>query len=88
MEFSLRDPSVVTLKVYNTLGQEVATLVNNELMEDGDQSVEFDASRLASGVYFYRLVAIPGVTEDDEDGNPIPEPQQTFISVKKMLLLK
>ncbi|MBI1804145.1 MAG: T9SS type A sorting domain-containing protein [Ignavibacteriae bacterium] len=57
IRYSLSVPSIVTLKIYNVLGQEVATLIHNELMDEGDQEVEFDASRLASGVYFYRLIA-------------------------------
>lgn len=46
----------VTLKVYDLLGREVATLVN-ERKAPGSYSVSFDASGLASGVYFYRLEA-------------------------------
>ena len=46
----------VTLKVYGILGREVATLVN-ERENAGSYSVTFDGSRLASGVYFYRLQA-------------------------------
>lgn len=46
----------VTLKVYDILGREVAALVN-EKQSAGSYSVAFDASRLASGVYLYRLVA-------------------------------
>jgi hypothetical protein len=47
---------VVTLKIYNLLGQEVATLVNKKQVA-GRYEVEFNASSLVSGVYFYRLVS-------------------------------
>jgi len=46
----------VTLAIFNTLGQTVADLVDEE-QETGFHQVEFDASGLASGVYFYRLMA-------------------------------
>ncbi|MGA7720627.1 MAG: T9SS type A sorting domain-containing protein, partial [Ignavibacteriaceae bacterium] len=47
---------LVTLKVYNILGQEVATLVNQG-QQSGSYTVNFDASRLASGIYMYRIQA-------------------------------
>jgi hypothetical protein len=46
----------MTLKVYDILGNEIATLVNEE-KSTGTYEVEFDASDLSSGVYFYQLTA-------------------------------
>ena len=82
VSFVIGQPASVTLKVFNVLGQEVATLLKNELMDEGSQEVEFDAHRLASGVYFYHLIAEP---VQDEDGALAG---QTFTSVKKMMLLR
>ena len=48
------EAGMYSLKVYNTLGQEVADLVENELAS-GIHKVTFDASRLASGMYIYKL---------------------------------
>lgn len=45
-----------TLKIYNILGQEITTLVNDE-QEPGIYEVEFNAKSLSSGVYFYKLIA-------------------------------
>jgi hypothetical protein len=52
--FSLKNNSVVTLKVYNLIGQEVATLVN-EFKQSGTYQVNFNADGLSSGTYFYNL---------------------------------
>jgi hypothetical protein len=56
IEFTLAKASDVKLTVLNVLGQEVAILVESR-MNAGQQSVIFDASKLSSGVYFYRLDA-------------------------------
>ena len=55
--FSLPQVSDVRLTVFNALGQKVATVLNNQRFTSGMHSVNFDASRLASGVYIYRLEA-------------------------------
>ncbi len=56
ISYQLSVNSFVTLKVYNMLGVEVASLVN-EYQNAGYKSVKFDASSLTSGVYTYRLTA-------------------------------
>ncbi len=56
IKFALTKSGFVTLKVYSTLGQEVATLVSEELGVGGYTS-HFDASKLSSGTYIYRLTA-------------------------------
>ena len=54
ISYDLPQKSRVKLSIYNLLGQEVATLVNDE-QEPGRYNVKFDASGLPSGVYFYTL---------------------------------
>ena len=56
INYSIPSAQKVNLKVYDELGKEVATLVNNE-QAAGNYTVDFDASRFASGVYFYRIQA-------------------------------
>ncbi len=56
INYSITKSGFVTLKVYNLLGQEVATLVNQE-QRPGNYIVDFDASKLASGVYMYSIQA-------------------------------
>ena len=56
LSFVIGNSSFVTLKVYDVLGKEVATLVNEE-KSSGKYSVNFNANNLASGIYFYKLQA-------------------------------
>lgn len=56
IEYALPDPMYVILRVYNSLGQEVARLVDGN-QEAGYRFVQFDANALPSGVYYYRLQA-------------------------------
>ena len=72
----------VTLKVYDILGNEIATLVNEEL-PSGNYEVEFDShsdegQNLPSGIYFYQL----------RIGGPETSSGQGFIQTKKMVLMK
>jgi len=54
IKFSLPENGMVSLKIYDILGREVMTLINEELSASY-QTVEFNASQLSSGIYFYRL---------------------------------
>ncbi|HMD14332.1 MAG TPA: SdrD B-like domain-containing protein, partial [Bacteroidota bacterium] len=83
IDFYIPLQSVVTIKVYNILGQEVANLVNREVMDAGSYQYQLSATtaNLASGVYFYRMVAETVVNDENPAG-------QVFTDVKKMLLVK
>jgi Concanavalin A-like lectin/glucanases superfamily/Secretion system C-terminal sorting domain len=72
--YELSANTFVTLKVYDVLGREVATLVNGQ-QNAGVYKVSLNASDYSSGTYFYRLVAL------GSNG-------QRFVSVKKLVLLK
>jgi len=61
IQFSMSNVQYVTLKVYDILGKEVATLVN-ESLNPGTYEVSFEGSSLNSGVYFYRMTT-PGYSE-------------------------
>ena len=67
----------VTLKVFDLLGREIATLVNEE-KPAGEYEVEFDGSALTSGIYFYQLKA----------GNPSTSSGQVDSDTRKMILIK
>jgi hypothetical protein len=77
IEYSVGSMEYVTIKVFDVLGNEIATLVNEE-KPTGRYEVEFNAEKLSSGIYFYQLKA----------GGPEINSGQGFIETKKMLLLK
>jgi hypothetical protein len=77
LSFNLMKDATVTVKIYNVLGQEVATLLQNEMIGAGLQTFKFDASNLTSGVYLYTVSGV-----DVESGAAIPA------SIGKMMLLK
>ena len=56
INFSIPSDSKVSLKVYDISGREISTLLNNKFLSADFYTVEFNASALASGVYFYRIV--------------------------------
>ena len=56
VRFSIAEQGLVTLNVYNLLGEKVATLVNNELAS-GSYEVDFNAANYSSGIYFYTITA-------------------------------
>jgi len=72
IEFSIPEDAAVTLRVFNMLGQVVATLADHEEFGSGENSIDFDATKLSSGVYFYRI--------DVNDGQ--------FKDIHKMVLMK
>lgn len=55
IKFGISKEMVVQLKVYDILGREVMTLIDNDIMKAGSYNVNFSASSLASGTYIYRL---------------------------------
>lgn len=57
INYTVPEQANVTIKIYDVLGSEVATLLNNVEVAAGSYDVTFDASRLSSGIYFYTLNA-------------------------------
>jgi hypothetical protein len=79
--FDLPQSSLVTLTIYDNVGSEVSKLLDREAMPVGTHAVVFNASLLASGVYYYQIIA----ESLNDDGTPTGE---VFIGDKKMLLIK
>jgi hypothetical protein len=76
IEYALPEDSRVSLRVYNVIGQEIATLAN-EIQQAGYVRCVWNASSVTSGVYFYRLEA-----------TSVNNPASTFNQVRKIVLMK
>lgn len=74
IKFGLPSNSDVVIKVYNLLGQELITLIDNRFSA-GNYLLNFDASKLSSGIYIYTIIA-----NSNDDNN--------FVQSKKMILIK
>ncbi|HLB00460.1 MAG TPA: hypothetical protein VJO14_03655, partial [Bacteroidota bacterium] len=55
--FDLPAPAMVTLRIYNVLGEEMGTVLDQEELDEGVQEIDFEAGSLPTGIYFYRLAA-------------------------------
>lgn len=76
--------SNVKLVVYDLLGREVATLVNEEL-KPGTYEADWDASNFSSGVYFYKIIFRQA---GSSTGDPSTGSGQVYTETKKMVLMK
>lgn len=56
IKYQIANSNFITLKVFDILGKEILTLVN-EKQSPGEYEIKFDASKLSSGIYFYKLTA-------------------------------
>jgi hypothetical protein len=76
IRYALPMASKVRITVFNLLGQEVRTLVD-EVQETGNRFAEWNTSNIANGVYFYRL-----------DATSVSDPSKHFSQTRKMVLIK
>jgi photosystem II stability/assembly factor-like uncharacterized protein len=79
IQYQIPDNEFVSLKVYDVLGNEVGTLVNAE-KPSGIYTVNFDGSKLSSGIYFYKLLVSALQSEEGKAGE--------FTATRKLILLK
>ena len=75
IRYEIGETSGVTLKIYNSLGEEIRTLVNKEQIE-GVYEVTFNAENIPTGIYFYSIQAAASTGS------------AAFVQTKKMILLK
>lgn len=83
ISFGLPKSGNVKLVVFDILGREVKTLVD-EFKQAGNYNINFDGTDYSSGIYFYQLHV--NTPHPDESGHPSQE--GTFVQTKKMLIIK
>ena len=76
IQYSIKERSSVELVLYDILGSQVVVLVNEE-QDAGNYKINFNAGRLAGGIYLYRIQTVP-----------IGRQADSFVNTKKMILLK
>ncbi|HCA44062.1 MAG TPA: hypothetical protein DEP28_12515, partial [Bacteroidetes bacterium] len=76
ISYQIANEGFVTLKIFDLLGREISTLVN-EIKTTGIFEISFDGANLSSGIYFYRLEV------KTKNGNT-----KNFIETKRMVLVK
>jgi hypothetical protein len=63
IDFTLPKAGNVSLKIYDLMGKEVTTIINNDYLQSGHHLVKFEANNLSSGTYIYRII-FDNVAED------------------------
>jgi hypothetical protein len=84
IKYQIPGISFISLKVYDVMGNEIATLVN-EQKPAGTYNLTWSAENLPSGVYFYQIKAL---RLGRQAGDPSTSSEQVFIQTRKMILLK
>ena len=87
ISFNLPSNLFVSLKVYDALGREISTIVSEDLSA-GNYSRQWNAVGLPSGVYFYRLSAVPSARRDLVPSVTRDGQAGSFTETKKIILLK
>ena len=77
ISYSISEISFIRLKIYNSIGEEIVSLVN-EVKDAGEHTINFNAANLSSGVYYYRLLA----------GNLSAGSEGIYTETRQMILLK
>ena len=60
ISFEIKQSTNITLKLFNMLGKEIQTIINNKFYHEGHHSINLNASGLSSGIYIYKMNAVNG----------------------------